>query len=273
LGDVDRWAIQLQGLERPGAIRALVESDCDLVVLDVVDSVRGMEKFDTRGVVAKVKKRGRICLAYLNVGQTEDYRTDFDKRFALVPDPEGWRGDYVAAYWKPEWKALVLRRVDAAIARGFDGVYLDWVLAFEYVPFYGRDGRGDMKQLIREVARHGRKEKPGFLVLMQNGVEILPALRDSVDGYVQECVSFRGEANAEWDAPDAADIPIPAKGDWSTETMLKRLRAIEGVPLFTIDYATKPENIALVQKRAKGVGAVPFVTRAPLDRLPTERRR
>ena len=113
LGEVDRWAIQLQGIERPGAIRALVESDYDLVVLDVVDSVRGMEQFDTRGVVAKVKKRGRICLAYLNVGQAEDYRTDFDKGLALSPDPEGWRGDYVAAGGMVA--AAVFTKVDSSI--------------------------------------------------------------------------------------------------------------------------------------------------------------
>ena len=262
LDEVDAWAVQLQGFDRLGAVERIVDSPYDLVVIDVVDSVKGMERFDTKGVVRRVREGGRLCLAYLNVGQAEEYRRDFDARFVLAADPEGWKGDYVARFWEDEWRALVLRRVDVAIERGFDGVYLDWVLAFEIVD----DGRERMAELISALAAHGRAKRPGFLVVMQNGGALLPDV--PVDGYAQECVSFRGQANAAWEDPEAADIPLPATGDWSTEALLARVKGAKGVKRFTLDYAAKPANVELARRRAREAGAVPFVSRVSLDRLP-----
>jgi hypothetical protein len=108
---------------------------------------------------------------------------------------------------------------------------------------------------------------------MQNGGRILAAAPDLpawVDGYVQECVSFRGEAGARWNDAAAGDIALPEQGDWSTRAMLAKLQYMRGrgLPVFALDYAAKPDNIELARLRARRVGAVPFVTRAPLDRLP-----
>ena len=91
-----------------------------------------------------------------------------------------------------------------------------------------------------------------------------------MDGYSQEPLSFSGTAGAAWDDPEAADKPLPATGAWSTATMLSNLRSIRarGVVTFAIDYCADPENARIARARARSVGALPFVTRVPLDRLP-----
>ena len=108
---------------------------------------------------------------------------------------------------------------------------------------------------------------------MQNGAGLLrtqPSLAAWVDGVSQEAVSFRGTAGAGWEDAAAADRAIPATGGWSTEALLQQLReaAGMGLPIFVLDYATKPSHIALARERARSIGAVPFISRAPLDRLP-----
>ena len=108
---------------------------------------------------------------------------------------------------------------------------------------------------------------------MQNGGALfrrVPELRAWVDGYAQECVSFRGEAGAAWTDPAAGDIALPARGGWSTEALLKQLQFVraQGLPVFTVDYAARAENAAKARYVARQVTAVPFVSRTPLDRLP-----
>ena len=71
-------------------------------------------------------------------------------------------------------------------------------------------------------------------------------------------------------AATAAGIIAPAEGGWSVASLQEGLRRVRarGVPTFTIDYALDPANARVARERARSVGAVPFVTRVPLDRIP-----
>lgn len=293
---VRSWAIQLQGLNQEGAIERLLESRYDLLVLEPTRSVRGAESFDARGMVARLESAGKLCLAYVNVGQAEDYRTywrDYwqapaaDARgspdYLVTVDPDGWEGNYPVAFWDPRWKAVLWGSpqalVDQAIADGFDGAYLDWVLGYEEPAVaaaaaeQGVDPARAMAELVRDLREYARRRRPGFLVVAQNAAGLaarVPDLARWVDGLGQECVSFRGTAGAAWDDPESGDIAIPATGDWSTETLSRQVAAAraKGLPVFTIDYAHRADHAELARARSRALGCVPFVSRAPLDRLP-----
>ena len=291
LRQVRTWAIQLQGIEKPGAVRLLRISSYQMLVVDVVDSVRGLEGFNSAGMVAKLRPN-HLCLAYLNVGQAERYRTYWrpewreptrdakgEPVFLLTVDPEGWEGDFPVAYWDKSWRSIVRGRVQRIAQLGFDGIYCDWILGFEEPAVVaaaraaGVDPQAEMASLLRELKQAGSRVNPGFQVLIQNGASLFavaPELKAWVDGYVQECVSFRGEAGAEWTDPRSADIALPAKGDWSTAAMLRKLQLVrgQGLPVFTLDYAALLENQQLARERALQIAAIPFVSRSPLDRLP-----
>ncbi|MHC4932626.1 MAG: endo alpha-1,4 polygalactosaminidase, partial [Planctomycetota bacterium] len=193
-------------------------------------------------------------------------------------DPEGWSGNFPVAYWDPRWQGVLwgnpLAALDEILADGFDGVFLDWVLGFENPEVIraaseaGLDPEWAMAELVRDLRLYARRRNPGFLVLAQNGAalaERFPAFPDWIDGFCQECLSFRGDAGAKWDDPAAGDIPAE-----ENDRLLDRLGDIRrhGVPVFTIDYALLPRNIELATKRSRSLGFVPCVTRVPLDRLP-----
>ncbi len=295
LRDVSTWAIQLQGLDREGALERLEEAGAGLLVIDPVRTVRGQESFPTRAVVARLRRRG-LCLAYLNVGQAEAYRTYWrphwraptatkagEPAYLVTVDREGWADNYPVAYWDLRWKGILWGSPDApldqALADGFDGVFLDWVLGFTDPAVVAAAGRAGidpadaMVRLVRELRLYARRRRPGFLLLALNGaalVEQRPEFAAFVDGIAQENLSFSARAGAAWEDTDAGDLAIPARGDWSTATLARRLRACRarGLPVFTLDYAADPGNARQARAVSVRLGCVPFVSRAPLDRLP-----
>jgi len=295
LARVESWGIQLQGLEYEGAIDRLEFAPYDMVVIDPTRTVRGLESFPTRDVVGRLRK-SKLCLAYINVGQAEDYRTYWRNHwkapteegpgtpaYMLSVDPDGWEGNYPVAFWDLRWKAVLWGSaealVDGAIADGFDGVYLDWILGYEEPAVVaaaqaaGVEPAAAMVQLVHDLRAYAQRKQRGFLIVAQNGAELVeqePRYTEWIDGIAQEAVSFRGTAGADWEDPAGGDIAIPAEGDWSTEALTRHLKLYRdaGLPVFTLDYALKPENAALARKRSRANGFVPCVSRATLDRIP-----
>ena len=301
---VQSWAVQLQGLEKRGAVRRLVSAPVDMVVIDAVRSVRGMEAFPINTVVRGVRSsRGRsegarkLCLAYLNVGQAESYRTYWgddwvaptelslgSPPFLVTVDPDGWRGDYPVAFWDPAWQEVLWGSPEAALDRiladGFDGVYLDWVAGYaepavvEAARLADVDPAAAMVDLLAELRRYARRHNPDFLMIAQNGVGLFaeqPRFARVIDGFAHEDLSFHGDAQAKWNQAHAGDKPAPTSGPWSTAQLGAALRSVRelGVPVFTLDYAAEPLNIVAAERTSRALGLVPFVTRTPLDRLPS----
>lgn len=286
---VDSWAIQLQGLERPGAADALAREPVHMLVLEATRTVKGQENFPTRALVERLSAE-KLCLAYVNVGQAEDYRTYWtsswrgpgEPSFVLGPDPDGWQGNYPVAYWDPRWRRELWGApgalVDAAIADGFDGVLCDWVLGYEDATVAsaarraGVDPARAMAELLRDLRAYARAKRPGFVVLAQNGIGLPARVPESlawIDGYTQESLSFMGRAGAGWEDAEAGDLPIPAEGDWSTAALSAQIAALRarGARVFTLDYARKAENVALALRRSRALGCIPAVSLSPLDRL------
>ncbi|RBL92405.1 endo alpha-1,4 polygalactosaminidase [Chitinophaga flava] len=92
----------------------------------------------------KVKKNGakRLVLAYMSIGQAEDYRWYWNPSWLnnkpawfgdLDPD---WGGNYNVRFWMPEWKAFIYGNANSYTQKildaGFDGTYLDPVDASGY---------------------------------------------------------------------------------------------------------------------------------------------
>lgn len=295
LATVRDWGIQLQGLDRDGAIDAVVQAPLDMVVLEPTRSVRGMEQFATKEMVARVRASAgssrphKLCLAYVNVGQAEDYRTYWqaDWRaptqsasgqpdFMLSLDPDGWPGNYPVAYWRPAWRELALGLIDAAVSDGFDGAFLDWVLGYGEPAVVaaaqreGVDPTAAMVDLLAALRARARQRNPAFVLIAQNAgelVEKLPAVRDAIDAVSQEDLLFRGQAGAPWGDPRGGDVAIDAGWAAVLEKRVRACRAL-GVAVFSLDYALRPDNAARAIAHARTLGAVPAVSQVSLERLP-----
>ncbi len=290
--------MQLDGLEREGAVDRLVAARADVVVIEPTRTVRGQESFPTASVVARAQEHG-LCLAYLNVGQAESYRPYWIRgewraptkdapgfpSFLVTVDPDGWAGNYPVSFWDKRWRVRLWGSphalLDQAIDDGFDGVYLDWVLGYREPAIVAAAQQAAvnparaMAELIRDLRAYARRRKPGFLVVAQNGgplAEAVPEFYRWVDGVSQESVHFYGNAKALWDDPEAGDQPIPATGDWSTaehERVLD-LWVKRNIPVFVVEYVIDPQHRAAVVASNTARGYKTFVTRSPVDRLPKD---
>ncbi len=163
LSKVRYFAYQIQGLARPGAVDALVNSRYDMLVVDPTrtDVSDPAADFDTRGMVAQLKRskasdetHRKLVIAYIDIGEAENWRwywTWPDKwenggprpqalpTFILGHDPDGWAGNFPVAYWDPRWKDIVIygRHLDL---RQFPGRTPDFVSVLDEVIKDGFDG-------------------------------------------------------------------------------------------------------------------------------------
>jgi cysteinyl-tRNA synthetase len=123
-------------------IAALSETDYDLLIIDYFfeDEEYSVSEINT----LKLKNNGgrRLVVSYMSIGEAEDYRYYWHSDWENHPpswlageNPE-WEGNYKVRYWKQEWKNIIYGSDDSylgrIISKGFDGVYLDIIDAFEY---------------------------------------------------------------------------------------------------------------------------------------------
>ena len=92
----------------------------------------------------KKKKHGgdRLVLAYMSIGEAEDYRWYWHREWADSPpvwlDEENpfWKGNYKVRYWEEEWGRILMGSpdsyLDKILAARLDGAYLDIIDGFEY---------------------------------------------------------------------------------------------------------------------------------------------
>lgn len=186
---------------RADSVQKLASSERDLIVIDASFSSEG-DWTPAEIETIRAGKKGRRVVAYVSIGEAEDYRPywkkswDADKdgkpdaaapKFLNAENPD-WKGNYRVRYWQPEWQQIMLPAVDKVVAQGFDGIYLDIVDAFEFYeydaaskgwlddrpnPETGKTYRQDMIAWVATIAQRARAKRPGFLVIPQNASQLL----------------------------------------------------------------------------------------------------
>lgn len=268
LSGVQSWGYQLQQVD-PDLV---ADTPYDLVVVDYSRDGTAERAF-ARDEVAQMQRRPdgrtRIVLAYLSIGEAEDYRFYWQRDWASAPPPwlgaenPDWPGDYAVRYWDPQWQSLILGSpgayLDAILAAGFDGVYLDRVDAFDVLePGMSRATRLKlMAGFVEAIAAYAREHRPGFIVLGQNGEELLadPDYAEAIDGLGKEDLFFGlgGDGTLNSKAELRASL-----------TPLQRFQA-SGKPVFVVEYLDTPESKALAQQQAAALGAPLFIGSRELD--------
>jgi cysteinyl-tRNA synthetase, unknown class len=129
-----------EAISRNEFLDSLAESGFDLIVMDYED-------FDGPYTPAEIstlkQKSGAILLAYISIGEAEDYRfywdPDWDKKRNQPDWIEGenpdWKGNYLVRFWVDQWQQIIFGTdssyLDKIISQGFDGVYLDKIDSYE----------------------------------------------------------------------------------------------------------------------------------------------
>ena len=265
---------------KPAAVAQLKESGRDWIVLDA--AFAGNTPWEQADLDAiRNGKAGRKVVAYLSIGEAEDYRPYWKSewgsngnRTASAPawlgieNPE-WKGNYQIKYWDADWQKLVLDAVDDAMARGFDGVYLDIVDGFETYE-QGADGyqddrmnpetkqtyRRDMVDWVKAIAARARAKNPAALVIPQNGSQLV-ADKDFV-----EVINAQGIEDLFTNGKELQ----PAS---HTDEILGHLKLLASAkkPVLLIEYPKTHQGQALSKKLAEENGLVWLVTDRQLKTL------
>ena len=292
LRDANAWGYQLQGA-RPERIA----QDIDLLVVDHSADGSGPRTF-TREQVEQFRRREggrpRIVLAYMSIGEAESYRYYWSPLWAmsapswLGPENRTWRGNYLVRFWERGWQRLIfdsgsspLRRLaelhsptsmpylDQILEAGFDGVYLDRVDAFEGWLKERATAERDMVELVKAIAAHARARRPGFLIVPQNGEELLrhPDYVSVLDGVAKEDLFYGIGGDG---VPNAEDDVKASLADLAAAKAAR-------LPVFVVEYLSDPERRFETALKIRQLGFVAHfadrqLTAAPLSQgLPAGR--
>lgn len=118
--------------------QALRNTNYDLLLIEVSYN----KVFFTKEQIEelKIKDNGgkRIVIAYLSVGEAENYRFYWKKKWNkkkpnwIVKENDNWEGNYIVKYWTPEWKNIIKEYQKKLDEIGVDGYLLDTVDTFQY---------------------------------------------------------------------------------------------------------------------------------------------
>lgn len=237
------WSYQLTG-----DMASTKRSNADVAVVDP-DHAGSAERYKTKASGGK-----RPVLAYISVGEAEEGRSYMkgSKQSWNTGRTQGWSGNYAAKYWDEDWKRIVKSRVRDALAKGYDGVYLDRVDTYESTNAPG-GSREQMVKLVKEVAAEARSKKGNAAVVVQNAEELLAdkGYVAAIDGIAKEDlyhgINHRGERNS------ASNVN-------SSKSYLKSAKS-QGKAVFVVEYLNG-DTADKVAGEARRDGFVPN-TRAP----------
>ena len=265
---------------KPAVVAKLKESGRDWIVLDA--SFTGDTPWEQADLdTIRSGKAGRKVVAYLSIGEAEDYRPYWQsewvsngKRTAAAPVWLGienldWKGNYQVKYWNADWQKLMLAAIDETMARGFDGVYLDIVDGFQTYE-QGADGylddrinpetkqtyRRDMVDWVKAIAARARAKNPTALVIPQNGSQLV-ADKDFV-----EVINAQGIEDLFTNGKELQ----PAS---HTDEILGHLKLLASAkkPVLLIEYPKTHQGQALSKKLAEENGLVWLMTDRQLKTL------
>lgn len=268
LNDVASWGYQLQYVDRD----LVASSDYDLMVIDFSHDGSAATAFTWAEVQAMRRKpdgSSRIVLAYLSIGEAEDYRSYWQSSWAASPpgwlgqENPDWPGNYAVRFWDPRWQDVILGSpeayLDRIIAAGFDGVYLDRIDTFDVeVPGIARETRMQrMAEFVSAIASYARELRPGFIIMGQNGEELLDnsTYAAAIDAVGKEDLFFGIDG----------DDTQNSNGELRASLRpLQRFKA-GGKPVFLVEYVSTPDAKARVRENAATLGLPLFIGNRELD--------
>lgn len=211
-------------------LQQMVDSVYDMVVLEPIftDASNTDYEMDVHVSQLHSSSHPKLTLAYIDIGQAEDWRTYWQPGWGIgnptwivANDPDGWKGNYPVAYWHPDWQDIWLNPQNGYLKQlidtGFDGIYLDWVEAYSDENVItaalndGVDPQEEMVSFIQKMRIFTQSLSPGFTIIGQNAIELVEdnSYVAVIDAIAQEQTWFDGAASNN----PPGDCPLPATED------------------------------------------------------------
>jgi cysteinyl-tRNA synthetase, unknown class len=129
-------------------LSSIAATNYDLFIIDAFWGDSALTAADIAGLKTKANGGSRLVVAYLSIGEAENYRYYWQSGWKdnppswLAGENPNWPGNYKVRYWDPAWQAVIYGSADAyldrILAAGYDGAYLDIIEAYEY---FENDGK------------------------------------------------------------------------------------------------------------------------------------
>jgi cysteinyl-tRNA synthetase len=270
LAEAESWGYQLQAAD----VEQLAASPYEVLVIDYSRNGSHEGAFrrrDIERIRAGASHSRRIVLSYMSIGRAESTRWYWRPDWAREAPP--WlgsvsrRSSYHARFWHPDWQRIILDPQTGYLARilaaGFEGVFLDGVDAYSQLASERATARADMVAFVMRIAAVARARDPGFLVVPQNGEELLadPAYRATIDGIGKEDLLFGAHRHRRLNQVEEI---VASSGH------LLGVRR-DGKAVLAIEYITNPLHIGLAADLLLKRGFVPHFAGRRLDELALHR--
>ena len=249
-------------------LKQISATNFELVVIDYSADGSAKKAF-TSGQIDALRRTScqRRVVSYLSIGQAESYRWYWQQGWKEgnpiwlgMPDPD-WEQNYWVHYWDPAWQRIIYRYLDAIIAAGFDGVYLDRIDAYQ--ESYAAGHEEDMVHFVTAIAHYARSHSPlgeDFGIIVQNAEELAVHHADYV-----RLVTGIGREEVYVQATNMLTSPQERA---NAERYLDLFRQnSRGKLVLTVDYANRADLVRTAYGRAQAKGYIPYVTGVDLDRL------
>lgn len=260
---IESWAYQLQNVD-PAVIH---KCEADVVVIDPYDARQVL--WSTHNVaqmqVTASGKRRRV-LAYVSIGEAEDYRNYWphvkDADYIDRENPE-WKGNFKVKFWDADWQAVMFGVIADIMNRGYDGVYLDIIDAYEYYEKAFPDAEYEMADFVISISERIKGPWPKAWVVPQNGEGLLVyrEYRNAIDAIGKEDIYYGAEENGKKNAFSY------------TRDVISYLEALRdsGKPVLAVEYDLNPTQASDVKKaiRLDIYRGVPLVAGRELDKAPS----
>jgi len=297
---ISTWMYQIQNLEETVNIDELDATEYDMLVVEPGHNFSEWP-YNTNYITSNLKTKpngdARLLLAYIDIGEAEDYRdywqtswvkptatTSGSPDFLVTIDPNGWSGNYPVAYWDTIWQNIWIGNggiIEELVNFGFDGVYLDWVEAYDDTKIIERAATDnvipeqEMINFISKIRQKGKSIDPDFIVIAQNAQYLLDynptAYTNVIDAISTEDTWYYGEGDAEWNDDNAGDLSGGERheDEYSTENRIEQNKKYleYNIPVFTVDYCISNRKAKKTYKNSRYNGFIPIVTRVSLSEI------
>lgn len=173
---INSWAYYLKNIDVDKAIRA----NADMIIIDR-ETKNGTI---TKQHVQKLKDSGKLVIAYLSLGEAEDYRSYWKDDWEpndpnwLGEQSKVWKGNYfVKDLLSQQWTNITNDQITQVKQLGFDGILIAGITQNQ-----------NADKFIERVSIFSKRDNSKFKVLIQNynSKEIV----NIVDGIVREGLSY-----------------------------------------------------------------------------------
>ncbi|UPT65492.1 MAG: endo alpha-1,4 polygalactosaminidase [Sphingobacteriales bacterium JAD_PAG50586_3] len=276
LQNINAWAYQLQNVT-PAAIAP--DNSFQLFVTDYSADGSGAGVYTPQQVQA-MKTGGKKVIAYISIGEAENYRDYWQPTWNNTPpvwlgsENPDWAGNYKVKFWHPQWKNIIYTYIDTILAKGYDGIYMDIIDAYYYWQEENpQEPYADtlMVDFISDIRHHADSVlgNSAFILIPQNAEDIIDANNITVALQDKYFNSINAIGVEDVFFPGNNDINNAHAPDTYRTGLLTEFKN-SGKRVFSIEYIDQPTKLTQYVADVQANQYVPYACYRPLDMICTQ---